>query len=472
MARDRLLKNTFVYFLGVMATRLVNFLFLPLYTSKISPEIYGYYDVVYSALSVAIPSLFFMIWEVYLRFFLNGTDEEEKGSVTSTVVISAGVMLVVYLAVFYAVNLFFQIKDAFLISLIGTGWMLASLWQYGMRAYGRNRDYAITGVVATIASAIVNLVMILLLNKQAITLYLAQAASFFTIFAMSEARLKLLSKIRLRLFDWKLLRRMLVYGLPLLVNSVAFWFINYVSRPIINIQIGVEANGYFSAASKFSMIIATVSQIFFFAWQEEAFREANNDKLEGYMSDVMDQYIRLLLGGVCFGLPLLRIVLPFIIVNNSFNYAQAYPIVPVMIMMAVYSALSSFAGTAYSARMKTNIIMYTTIAGGALSFSLAWFGAKPFGLMAVAVASAAGFLLVFLLRVAFSRKIVRLRLNWMMFLGLNLAAAAAIAAFYAESVWVQAAASAAGFGLMLALNRKLLGQALRKAKGMLKPKQS
>jgi hypothetical protein len=221
---------------------------------------------------------------------------------------------------------------------------------------------------------------------------------------------------------------------------------------------GDAAVGFFSAASRFSMVIATLTQIVYLAWQEEAFREAGSDSLQRYASEVMDIYNRVLFGGVVFGLPLLKLAVPYLI---NAKYAEAYALIPAVILTAVYSALSSFAGTVYSAKMKTDLILYTTLAGGILSFALSWFGVKVFGLQAVAAAGGVGFLLMFVLRVGLSSHAVPIKVNWGRFAALNAAAGAAVAVYFVPGTAVQLATAAAGFVLFFIINRKLAKTALQ-----------
>lgn len=457
MSQQRLLKNTFLYFVGTLATRLLNFLFLPLYTERIPAADFGYYGFVYSMLSVVMPSLFFMVWDVFLRFTLDEKTDEGRERVASTVLLCTGALFLAYGALFVAVGLLHPVRDLWLILLVSFTWLLAYIWQSGMRAHGHNRLYAIGGVAATAVTVTVNLVFILVLRWHSVTLYAAQAASFLTVFLLAERKLRLLRRVRLSLFDRALLMRMLRFGGPLIFNSIAFWMVNGIGSLVIKVNMGDAAVGYFSAAGRFSMIVATMTQIVYYAWQEEAFREAGSDALQGYASQVLGHYCRVLLGGVACGLPALALVVPWVIDSA---YQPAWALVPAVVLTAVYSALSSFAGTVYSAKMRTADILSTTIVGGVLSLALSWFGVQLFGMQAVAAAGGVGFLAVFLLRVAFSRRAAPLRVDWPLFALLNLAAGAGVALYFVGDAWVKLAASALGFVWFLWLNRALLRGAL------------
>lgn len=461
MAKDRLLKNTFIYFIGTMATRLLNLLMLPLYTDTIPTDGMGYYSLVYTTVSVAVPALLFMVWDVYLRFSLDCDTDEARGRVTTVVLLSTGVLMALYLVVFIAVGSAISLDYLLPTAFMALTWPLAYIWQSGMRVEGKNKLYAITGIAATAVNILVSLLFIIVLKLPVLSQYVSQAAALLTIFVIAEPNIKLFAKIKPRSFDWAVLKRMLRFGLPLVANTVAFWFISGVSGYVIEWNINTSAVGIFNAANRFSMVIATLTSIFYLAWQEEAFREAKSEKLQGYMSDVLKKYQSVLFAGVCFGLPVLKLVYPWFVKGE---YTQSWVYVPAVIMTAVFSALSSYAGTSFGAKMKTGSIMVTTIVGGAVSFLLSWFGVRFFGIHAVAIAGGVGFLVTFLMRVALSRKIMPIRVNWLSLLALNAAVAAVIYVYYAGGVWAQIAASVAGLALFIILNRKLILSVFQKVR--------
>ena len=75
------------------------------------------------------------------------------------------------------------------------------------------------------------------------------------------------------MFSLSLNRALLKYSLPLLPNAVCWWLLGSSSRLFIEHFLGLEANGIFAVAMKFSTILETFSVIVYQAWQETAIKQ-------------------------------------------------------------------------------------------------------------------------------------------------------------------------------------------------------
>ena len=64
----RFLKNTVIFFLGSILSKVITFFMLPLYTSYINPIDYGYYDLSIAYVTIVTSALFFDIWVTTMRY--------------------------------------------------------------------------------------------------------------------------------------------------------------------------------------------------------------------------------------------------------------------------------------------------------------------------------------------------------------------------------------------------------------------
>lgn len=74
-------KTAGIYFLGNVFTKLISFLLLPLYTSKIEPSAYGNYSLSITILNIVVPIIFICIWDSVFRFSFDFEKENEKYNV-------------------------------------------------------------------------------------------------------------------------------------------------------------------------------------------------------------------------------------------------------------------------------------------------------------------------------------------------------------------------------------------------------
>ena len=73
-----LIKNTIVFALGNLGSRLISFLLVPLYTSILSTSGYGILDIINVVISIGIPILTLNISEAVMRFLLDKNSDKEK----------------------------------------------------------------------------------------------------------------------------------------------------------------------------------------------------------------------------------------------------------------------------------------------------------------------------------------------------------------------------------------------------------
>ena len=78
--------NTIIIGIGKFGTQVLSFFLLPIYTSVLSTEEYGIYDLILTISIFLTPIITLLMEESMFRFLIDVKDEEEKGSVISQVV--------------------------------------------------------------------------------------------------------------------------------------------------------------------------------------------------------------------------------------------------------------------------------------------------------------------------------------------------------------------------------------------------
>ena len=81
-------KSSMVYFMGNVLTKIISFFLLPLYTTRISTDEYGYFNTSTNYLDILIAILCMEIWSVIMRFMFDyeGRRGKEK-AITNGLVI-------------------------------------------------------------------------------------------------------------------------------------------------------------------------------------------------------------------------------------------------------------------------------------------------------------------------------------------------------------------------------------------------
>ena len=238
-------KSSMVYFMGNVLTKIISFFLLPLYTTRISTDEYGYFNTSTNYLDILIAILCMEIWSVIMRFMFDyeGRRGKEK-AITNGLVIFC-VSLLGYCAVFAVLALALDLQYLLLIFIMGLCSMIQAIYTYTTRGLGYNAVFAVSGIVGSLVNSLTNVALILGFSMTVKSLYLAAIAGYVVQILMLERKVHLLRAIHPKLVRPRLLKRMLRFSLPLAANAVCACFLtNYNSIMVTNLLgLSEEQNG-------------------------------------------------------------------------------------------------------------------------------------------------------------------------------------------------------------------------------------
>ena len=97
----------------------------------------------------------------------------------------------------------------------------------------------------------------------------------------------------LKYFDKKIFKEMLIFSLPLCLNSVAYWFLTGYNKIAVDNILGPEVNGYYAVAGRFGSMITLFTTCFQMAWQELAYsKSAKEEDLGEFYTTAINTYIK------------------------------------------------------------------------------------------------------------------------------------------------------------------------------------
>ena len=131
----KLIKNTFIYFIGTILSKIMVFLMLPIYTSKLTTYEFGYIDLITTILSVLVPILTICMFDAIYRFILENNDEKESYITVGILVLFIGSIIAII--GYLILNYFYDIKYGILILLSLISNLMIGLWQSIARAFAK-----------------------------------------------------------------------------------------------------------------------------------------------------------------------------------------------------------------------------------------------------------------------------------------------------------------------------------------------
>ncbi len=406
----RFMKSSGIFFFGNVMTKLISFFLLPLYTGLISVEHMGYYDVSIVYMNIGVSVLFFELWSAILRFMYDREQIDEKYRVIKTGSVIFLMSALAYSTVFLLLWLFADIECLWLIYLTGLTQCMVSFCTFSARGLNKNVDFAVSGIIAILVTALVNIACILWLQMGFIALYIGSIIGHIVQCLYLEIRTKLLvTSIRQKLNKAQI-KEMVIYALPLCVNTISFWLLTGFNRIVLNWIMGDAANGLFAVGNKFGTLITMVTTCFTYAWQDVSFSHAAKSDNHGeFYSKACNLYSRFLLCGMLVVLPICFLGFN-IMVNDS--YSGALETIPLFLFVGVISAISSFIGNVFYAIKDTKTIFVSTIIAATVNVALVYPMIKVFGINGANISACIGFLVGILLRCIILHKKIHFRFGW------------------------------------------------------------
>lgn len=404
-------KNTMLFTIGSFGARIISFLLVPLYTYVLSTVEYGSIDIVTTTVQLLIPVLTLNVQDAVLRFALDRNYRQED-----VIRISLGinafstVLLGIVLGVLGSIQSFSQERNYWLFLYVSfiLGALNNTLIMY-LKAKGKVVVITLWGIINTFLTCGLNLVLLLVfgfgVNGYMISCVSATMTSVIGMFIMADV----LGDIRKSKPNHKLRKEMLIYSIPLVTNSIAWWVNNASDRYILTYICGAAVNGIYSVSYKIPSILSVMQTVFYNAWSVSAINEYDKNDTDGFIGNVYSAYSTLSIVA-CSLIMLFNKKIALILYAKEFYVAWKY--VPLLLVGTVYSGLGLFLGCIFSARKLTKEISLTTVLGALINTILNVALIPYVGAFGAAFATMIGYFSVWVIRSICVRKIVVMRVNW------------------------------------------------------------
>lgn len=407
-ASARLAKNTVIYMIGNLGSKILQVLILPLLTAVLLTEEYGYYDLIVTTINLITPIATLQLVEAMFRYLFGGSEEEKRVTISS-VTAALVVGMTILAAVIALIQMFgIDLKYPFLIYLNYITNILFDYMQKIARCQQRNSLVAVSGVINTSVMLAVEAMALLVFKMRVDGMLLANCVSYFVAVLYLEYKLRIEEYLSIAAVNVKRVKELLKYSLPLVPNSVCWWVVSACDRYVTSFFLSISANGIYSIAGKFSQMLSMITSVFQMAWQESSIIESDKATRDEFYTKTFDSYMRFLLSGYVVLLPIIRLAMPFLVAEE---YRIGYLYNPLLLLGAVFSAFSQFYGSAYLAFKKTGGALSTTIIAAIINVTVGACLISKIGLYAPALGTTCAFLAQWLLRANQMKDYFRVKIN-------------------------------------------------------------
>ena len=451
----KLFSNIAVFIVGNLGSKLISFLMVPLYTYYLTSGQFGTIDLLLTTINLCLPLVTLSLFDAVFRFTMD--KRIDSGEVLSTgffsTILFSGVSLL-----FFPLVKMFNVPHVGLFFLILFFTAIFTMFQNFTRAFGYSRVFATSGIINTFIFASVNIVLLVFFHGGVEAYLESYLIAIIVSIVYLVLKVKIWNKIKVNQYSYGLLKSMLHYSVPLIPNSLAWWFTNDSSRYFILAFVGVSANGMFAVANKIPTIINMFFTIFTQAWQISAIDEFESRDSSEYYSKVFRNLLQFLF--ILVGV-LILVLKPGMRILFSLSYYDAWHYVPILLISVVFADISAFLGTVYLAAKKTISVFSTTVCGMIVNVTLSALLTPILGVYGAGVSMVVGFFVVILLRLHSIKKFVRIVMPWGKFASLIFSLSVMLVGVYSpNNDFIGVAITILGFVFMLVMNRDFLGDVM------------
>ena len=408
-----LAKNTAIFAIGNVASRLISFFLVPLYTNILTTAEYGVVDLVNTLCTVLAPILILNINEAVMRFALDkGANYKKIMSTGLTVFVGAilfGILVIPASSLFSEVAPYSTYIYFYTVTLAGSQLFLCYL-----RGKENIAFYSVGSVLQTMTIALFNILFLAVLHKGIKGYFLAYIISniITILFAFIAGNVR--EVIRDYKFDIKLTKAMAAYSVVLIPNTFMWWIINSSDRVMVTSIIGVAANGIYAVSYKLPSLVSTMTGIFNQAWSYSAIREDGAEDENEYNNMVFNRLISIVM---LLSIALLTIVKPFLRLYVGMDYYSAWEYTPFLIIGSAYLTLATFMATSYTVHKDSFGYLFSATFGAVLNIVLNFLLIPIIHVYGAAFATCISYIAVFAFRLIHTKKYIKYNIKNKEFIG-------------------------------------------------------
>lgn len=403
----KLVNNTFLFLLGSIGSKFIQFLLVPLYTYTLTTSQYGVTDIFFTTINFIIPIVSIQISDGLLRFGLSKKHNLDDVITASFRIAFFGTMVSILISP--AILLIPELKKWICYFVIILNLQIyRDLLSIVLKIKDLNKKYAINSIVYTTTLCIFNFIFLAILKLG--------ISGYFWAFIISNiiSILYLLksTEVDLKVFicksNKKTMQKIAVYSLPLVINSISYWITMASDRYMINIFLGISSVGIYAVACKIPTIITTLSGVFNQAWMISSINEYENEKDSSFYSETFNNYTGIML---IFSSILILILKWFMLLYVSPDYYIAWKYTSILIISAIFAGICAFINGIFYAYKKNISITITTTLGAFINIILNLILIPVIGILGASLATAISWIMIAIIRIYSIKKIIPFEIN-------------------------------------------------------------
>jgi O-antigen/teichoic acid export membrane protein len=422
MYRDllNLAKHGTIYTFGIVLSKIISFIMIPIYTNLLLPEEYGTLQLL--VITIDLISVIFSVGltSSIMRYYFKENSINYKDMVISSALISIIAIFTVASIIFTLFSGFFSkmvfaseaysvhFKIMFLTMLFAGVIEMPLLY---LRAVQKSKLFIIISLARLIIQLSLNILFLVVFGMGVLgVLYSGLITSIIIVLYLSIYTFK---SVGFK-YNFGIMKQLFIFGFPIIFSDISTFVLTFSNRYFLNHFCDLHTVGIFSLSYKFGILVST----FFISpfnqiWGAKMFEFADKDNAAEIFSKILNYYIIIGLT-LTLGLSLLTKDALRIISNPS--YWPAYRLVPYLSISYIINGMIYIIYIGILLKEKTKYIALSTIAAALVSLSLNYLIIPPLGGKGAALSTLISYSIRLILIAIITQKFFYIKYDWKLIL--------------------------------------------------------
>jgi O-antigen/teichoic acid export membrane protein len=411
----RLARHSAVYGIGGFVSRILATILLPLYTHYLPPGSFGRVEIITAATAVLAIVLQLGIASAFFRFYFDEKEPAGRLTVVRTsfwfTMATATLGLVIGVVFASPISHWLGLgHDPWLVRAGAVGlWAQTNYQQLTnlVRAEERSTAFAIASVTNVLVTVAAMVLFVAVFHWGAIGLVVGNFTGTLVVYlALVAYRTE---QLGLEL-DRDLLRRMQVFGMPLVPSALALWAINFVDREFVVWYKGLREAGIYSAAVKIASVITFVMIAFRTAWPAFAYSIEDDREAKRTYAFVLT-YLLTFASWVALALGALAPWWTRLLTGDPMYGRAEKGIALLAFAGAIYAGYTVLAiGSGRARRTQLNWVVTGT--GAAVNVALNFWLVPKYGMVGAAISTAVAYVVLFVGMTLYAQHVYPVQYQW------------------------------------------------------------
>jgi O-antigen/teichoic acid export membrane protein len=453
-----LVKNTTILMIGNFSSQILSFILVPIYTHYLLPSEFGEVNVYLTILSMLYILVSLQSIESSFRFIQDCKDIEDCTSTITNTVLTALVGILIFSVIMIIIWSITDFSYSFLfIANVATS-IYASQFLHTIRGMNKTTSYVTVSAISTFISALCNIFFVVGMGLGVLSLLITPIIANALVIAIIFYKENFMRYIKFKEINLEVIKKQLVFSLPLIPNAVSLWFLSSIGLWVILFFYNEEAVGLLAFTLKFPMLLGMISGIFHMAWQVSAISQFNADDKDTFASEVFYNFTFLQLTSFILILPALKVLI-FTTVGAEYREASIY--IPIFMIGILFKAFAQFYNAGFYGAKKTTPIFQSSLIAAFVYLVGSIIFAGPLFILGIAIAYSISEFIRWVIIVRKVSPFMKISIQFSRLIPIIISVILVMIIYYTAGIITQIITFIVGLVSVVVINRKLLSNLLK-----------